>query len=72
MSKLNDQGYYEYSLSEGEYYGLSENDRIGLPLLMGASLDNFDGVSADFLKYVAMHEYTSSFYFRPITSFKSR
>ncbi|WP_322958499.1 PDxFFG protein [Mycoplasmopsis felis] len=61
VKTLNDQGYYEYSLSEGEYYGLSENDRIGLPLLMGASLDNFDGVSADFLKYVAAHEYGHHF-----------
>ncbi|MEE3928582.1 PDxFFG protein [Mycoplasmopsis ciconiae] len=55
--KLNEQGFYEYSLENGPYKGMSDSDRIGFPLVLAATLDNFDGISTDFLKYVAAHEY---------------
>ncbi|WP_036458949.1 PDxFFG protein, partial [Mycoplasma leonicaptivi] len=54
---LNDQGFYEYQIKDGIYYGLSSTDRIGLPLLIAATLDDFEGISTDFLKYVGIHEY---------------
>ncbi|TDV24279.1 hypothetical protein BCF59_0234 [Mycoplasmopsis mustelae] len=55
--KLNAKGYYEYSLEDGDYIGFSEDDRIGLPLVLGATLKDFDGISTEFLRYVATHEY---------------
>ncbi|WGI37016.1 PDxFFG protein [Mesomycoplasma lagogenitalium] len=55
--KINDKGYYEYELVDGQYRGFSEDDRIGLPLLLAATIDNFEGISTDFLRYVAAHEY---------------
>ncbi|MGX9383165.1 MULTISPECIES: PDxFFG protein [unclassified Mycoplasma] len=54
---LNDKGYYEYTLENGEFYGFKDSDRVGLPLLMQAVLDDFEGISTDFLKYVGTHEY---------------
>ncbi|MGZ9797045.1 PDxFFG protein [Mycoplasma sp. 4013] len=54
---INDQGFYDYKLVEGDYYGLRDSDRIGLPLLLSATIDNYEGISTDFLKYVATHEY---------------
>ncbi|MBN4084332.1 PDxFFG protein [Mycoplasma sp. CSL10166] len=61
VKKLNDKGYYEYQLEDGEYQGFSESDRIGIPLILGASFDDFQGISTDFLKYVATHEYGHHF-----------
>ncbi|UWD34528.1 PDxFFG protein [Mesomycoplasma molare] len=59
--KLNDKGYYEYSLENGEFRGFQSSDRIGLPLVLGATLDDFQGISIDFLKYVTAHEYGHHF-----------
>ncbi|VEU58888.1 PDxFFG protein [Mycoplasmopsis gallinacea] len=59
--KLNDKGYYEYALKEGRHLALSDKDRIGLPLVLSVSIDNFEGISTDFLKYVAAHEYGHHF-----------
>ncbi|QKT05494.1 PDxFFG protein [Mycoplasma sp. OR1901] len=61
VKKLNDKGYYVYTLEDGEYQGFSETDRIGIPLVLGASINNFEGISTDFLKYVATHEYGHHF-----------
>ncbi|MGZ9414440.1 PDxFFG protein [Mycoplasma sp. 5370] len=61
QKKLNEKGYYEYSLTDGEYYGLQHTDRIGLPLVLGATIENFKGISIDFLKYVTAHEYGHHF-----------
>ncbi|MBN3534762.1 PDxFFG protein [Mycoplasma procyoni] len=55
--KLNKEGFYEFELKYGDYTGFSSSDRIGLPLVLGALSDNFEGISTDFLKYVATHEY---------------
>ncbi|WP_322962073.1 PDxFFG protein [Mycoplasmopsis cynos] len=57
VKKLNSKFVYEYSIEDGEYYGLNDTDRIGLPLIIGASIPNFDGITTDFLKYVGAHEY---------------
>ncbi|WP_117275589.1 PDxFFG protein [Mycoplasmopsis edwardii] len=57
VKKLNSKFVYEYSIEDGDYYGLNDTDRIGLPLLMAASLPGFKGLSTDFLKYVGAHEY---------------
>lgn len=57
VRKLNDKGYFEYSIEDGLYKGFSDQDRIGLPLLLSASIPNYEGISTDFLKYVATHEY---------------
>ncbi|MBN0919576.1 PDxFFG protein [[Mycoplasma] gypis] len=54
---INDEGFYEYKLVEGKYKTLTDTDRIGLPLLLGALVDGFKGISTDFLNYVAAHEY---------------
>ncbi|MBN3534754.1 PDxFFG protein [Mycoplasma procyoni] len=58
---LNDKGYYEYKLAYGEKLLFQPSDRIGLPLVLGATIDNFEGISTDFLKYVAAHEYGHHF-----------
>ncbi|MGY6171868.1 PDxFFG protein [Candidatus Mycoplasma pogonae] len=55
--KINNQGFYEYEVVEGEYEGLSYDDRIGLPLILKALDPNWGGISTDFLKYVGAHEY---------------
>lgn len=57
VKKLNDKGFFEYFIEEGNYKGFSDQDRIGLPLLLSASIPNYEGISTDFLKYVATHEY---------------
>ncbi|MEA4134301.1 PDxFFG protein [Mycoplasma sp. 2704] len=54
---VNDKGVYEYKIVQGEYKGVSESDRIGLPLVLGTLIEDFEGISTDFLKYVATHEY---------------
>lgn len=61
VKKLNKDYFYEYSIEEGDFYGLSDSDRIGIPLLLAASLDDFDGLPTDFLKYVGAHEYGHHF-----------
>ncbi|WP_208664993.1 PDxFFG protein [Mycoplasma nasistruthionis] len=55
--KVNDQGFYEYTLENGPYKGFLKSDRIGLPLVLGALVPGFKGIPTDFLKYVATHEY---------------
>ncbi|EFF41465.1 PDxFFG protein [Mycoplasmopsis alligatoris] len=57
VKTVNEQGFLEYSLGDGEYVDFNMFDRIGLPLLMESSIDGFDGLSTEFLKYVAAHEY---------------
>ncbi|UWV83072.1 hypothetical protein [Mycoplasmopsis cynos] len=57
VKKLNSKFVYEYSIEDGEYYGLNDTDRIGLLLIIGASIPNFDGITTDFLKYVGAREY---------------
>nr|WP_322959075.1 PDxFFG protein [Mycoplasmopsis canis]WQQ12482.1 PDxFFG protein [Mycoplasmopsis canis] len=57
VKRINKDFVYEYSIEEGEYYGLNDTDRIGLPLLLSASIPGFNGLSTDFLKYVGAHEY---------------
>ncbi|WP_406614689.1 PDxFFG protein [Mycoplasma corogypsi] len=54
---LNDQGFYEYKVEDGEYRGFSEGSRIGIPVILNALVDNYEGISTDFLKYVGAHEY---------------
>ncbi|WP_036452701.1 PDxFFG protein [Mycoplasma buteonis] len=54
---LNDQGFYEYKVVDGPYKGLNDGDRIGLPLVLNAFIDEYEGISTDFLKYVGAHEY---------------
>lgn len=54
---LNDKGFYEYEIKDGPFKCLTPNDRLGLPLLLGATIDNFQGISTEFLRYVATHEY---------------
>ncbi|WP_426461065.1 PDxFFG protein [Mycoplasma hafezii] len=54
---LNDEGFYEYKVVDGKYKGLNDGDRIGLPLVLNALIDNYEGISTDFLKYVGAHEY---------------
>ncbi|WP_033161370.1 PDxFFG protein [[Mycoplasma] collis] len=61
VKKINDLGYYEYEIQEGEYNGFQPDDRIGLALILATYDENFDGFSFDFLKYVSAHEYGHHF-----------
>ncbi|VEU73320.1 Uncharacterised protein (plasmid) [Mycoplasmopsis gallopavonis] len=54
---LNKEGYYTYKVVDGPYKGMSDGDRIGLPLVLNALIENYEGISTDFLKYVGAHEY---------------
>ncbi|VEU71108.1 PDxFFG protein [Mycoplasmopsis glycophila] len=54
---INDQGFYEYKVVDGPYKGINDGDRIGLPLILNALIENYPGISTDFLKYVGTHEY---------------
>ncbi|QSF13725.1 PDxFFG protein [Mycoplasma sp. Mirounga ES2805-ORL] len=57
VKKLNDQGVFEYSIENGRYLGFNSDSRVGLWAILAMSDPNFKGISIDFLKFVAAHEY---------------
>ncbi|VEU59207.1 PDxFFG protein [Mesomycoplasma neurolyticum] len=61
VKKINDKGFYEYTIQDGEHHSFKPDDRIGLALILGALDEKFDGFSYDFLKYVSAHEYGHHF-----------
>lgn len=57
VKKINEQGIYEYTIEDGEYTGITPDTRIGVPLILDTTIENYEGISTDFLKYVGAHEY---------------
>ncbi|QJG66776.1 PDxFFG protein [Mycoplasma phocoenae] len=55
--KINDKGEIEYVIENGEYRGFLRDSRVGLWSILKLSNPNFKGISADFLRFVAAHEY---------------
>ncbi|MEE3928471.1 PDxFFG protein [Mycoplasmopsis ciconiae] len=54
---LNDQGFYEFKIEDGDYLGFDINDTLGLWAVLKLSDPNFKSMSSDFLKFVGAHEY---------------
>ncbi|WP_051630094.1 PDxFFG protein [Mycoplasma simbae] len=57
VKKVNEKGEFEYKIEDGEYLGFRPDSRIGLWSLIMMSNPNYKGLSVDFLKFVAAHEY---------------
>ncbi|ADE19661.1 hypothetical protein [Mycoplasma crocodyli] len=50
-------GLFKYEIKKGKHLGFSKDHRIGLWAVLKATDPNFKGISIDFLKFVAAHEY---------------
>lgn len=57
VKKVNDDGEIEFSIENGKYLGFRPDSRIGLWSLIAMNNPNYKGLSIDFLKFVAAHEY---------------
>ncbi|MCS4536861.1 PDxFFG protein [Mycoplasma sp. CSL7475-4] len=57
VKKVNDEGEFEYSIEDGKYLGFQPDTRIGLWSLLAMNNPDYKGLSVDFLKFVAAHEY---------------
>ncbi|QBF34843.1 PDxFFG protein [Mycoplasmopsis phocirhinis] len=57
VKKVNDKGEFEYSIEDGRYLGFQPDTRIGLWSLLAMNNPEYKGLSVDFLKFVAAHEY---------------
>ncbi|MBN4083349.1 PDxFFG protein [Mycoplasma sp. CSL10137] len=57
VRKLNSKGEFEYVLENGKYFGLNPDSRVGIWSLIAMNNKNYKGLAADFLKFVAAHEY---------------
>ncbi|KDE41709.1 hypothetical protein NPL7_02330 [Metamycoplasma hyosynoviae] len=54
---LTDDGVIKYEVKNGKYLGFNKDSRVGLWAILKATNKNFKGISIDFLKFVAAHEY---------------
>ncbi|AIA29306.1 membrane protein [Mycoplasmopsis californica] len=57
VKTINDKGEFEYKVENGEYLGFRPDSRIGLWSLIMMNNPKYKGLSVDFLKFVAAHEY---------------
>ncbi|TQC51375.1 PDxFFG protein [Mycoplasmopsis mucosicanis] len=54
---LNEKGEFEYKIVKGKFLGFRPDSRIGLWALIAMANPKYKGLSIDFLKFVAAHEY---------------
>lgn len=54
---IDENGVYKYEIKEGDFVAFSIDDGIGIPIILANTIENYQGVSTDFLKYVGAHEY---------------
>ncbi|MBU4689985.1 PDxFFG protein [Mycoplasma zalophidermidis] len=57
VKKLNADGVIEYKVEKGKYLGFTPDSRVGLWALLAMNNTEYKGISIDFLKFVAAHEY---------------
>lgn len=54
---IDNNGVIKYELKNGKYLGFTRDSRVGLWSVLKATNPDFKGISIDFLKFVAAHEY---------------